>query len=87
MVARDLDKYVNEGLIQFVTGQYSSGLPLTVILGYVMNAKTDVARRDPGKAMALRLTSLSYNTCLCLRACYRNNPYFADVAVDRYHLI
>jgi len=46
------NEYVNEGLMRFVTGQYSNGLPLAMMLGYVMDAKTDVARRSVGNSMA-----------------------------------
>lgn len=51
-------EYVDEGLMRFVTGQYSSGLPLAMMLGYVMNAKTDVARRGVRRIMALRSASI-----------------------------
>lgn len=51
-------EYVDEGLMRFVTGQYSSGLPLAMMLGYVMNAKTDVARRGVGRIMARRSTTI-----------------------------
>lgn len=51
-------EYVDEGLMRFVTGQYSSGLPLAMMLGYVMNAKTDVARRGVRRIMALRSTAI-----------------------------
>lgn len=44
--------------MRFVTGQYSSGLPLAMMLGYVMNAKTDIARRGVGRIMALRSTAI-----------------------------
>lgn len=51
-------EYVDEGLMRFVTGQYSSGLPLAMMLGYVMNAKTDMARRGVKRMMALRSVSI-----------------------------
>jgi len=51
-------KYVDEGLMRFVTGQYSNGLPLAMMLGYVMNAKTDAAKRDVKKAMARRSVTI-----------------------------
>lgn len=51
-------EYVNEGLMRFVTGQYSRGLPLAMMLGYVMNAKTDLARRGVRRIMALRSTTI-----------------------------
>lgn len=50
--------YVDEGLMRFVTGQYSSGLPLAMMLGYVMNARTDRARRDVARAMAIRSSAI-----------------------------
>ena len=49
-------EYVDEGLMRFVTGQYSNGLPLAMMLGYVMNARTDRARRGVKHAMAIRST-------------------------------
>lgn len=51
-------EYVDEGLMRFVTGQYANGLPLAMMLGYVMNAKTDVARRGVKRIMALRSTTI-----------------------------
>jgi hypothetical protein len=47
-------EYVVDGLMRFVTGQYSSGLPLAMMLGYVMNARSDRARRGLGRAMKYR---------------------------------
>lgn len=47
-------EYVDEGLMRFVTGQYSNCLPLAMMLGYVMNAKSDVARRGVKRILALR---------------------------------
>ena len=51
-------EYVDEGLMRFVTGQYSRGLPLAMMLGYVMNTKTDLARRGVRRIMALRSTTI-----------------------------
>ena len=51
-------EYVDEGLMRFVTGQYSSGLPLAMMLGYVMNAKTDAARRGIGRIIAVRSSAI-----------------------------
>lgn len=51
-------EYVDEGLMRFVTGQYSSGLPLAMMLGYVMNARTGVARRGIRRIMARRSASI-----------------------------
>jgi len=47
-------EYVDEGLMRFITGQYSNGLPLAMMLGYVMNARADRARRGLGRAMKFR---------------------------------
>lgn len=47
-------EYVDDGLMRFVSGQYSSGLPLAMMLGYVMNARTDRARRGLRRAMTVR---------------------------------
>ncbi|WP_336810172.1 hypothetical protein [Bosea sp. MMO-172] len=51
-------EYVDEGLVRFVSGQYSNGLPLAMMLGYVMNAKTDVARRGVKRVLALRAAGI-----------------------------
>jgi hypothetical protein len=47
-------EYVNDGLMRFVSGQYSNGLPLAMMLGYVMNARSDRARRGLARAMKYR---------------------------------
>lgn len=47
-------EYVDDGLMRFVSGQYSNGLPLAMMLGYVMNARTDRARRGLHRAMTIR---------------------------------
>jgi hypothetical protein len=51
-------EYVDEGLMRFVTGQYANGLPLAMMLGYVMNARTERARLGVKRAMALRSTAI-----------------------------
>lgn len=52
------DKYVDDGVMRFVTGQYSKGLPLAMMLGYVMDARTHQARRGVKRAMAVRSASI-----------------------------
>ncbi len=47
-------EYVDDGLMRFVSGQYSDGLPLAMMLGYVMNARADRARRGLARAMKYR---------------------------------
>ena len=47
-------EYVDDGLMRFVSGRYSNGLPLAMMLGYVMNAHTERARRGLRRAMAIR---------------------------------
>lgn len=47
-------EYVDDGLMRFISGQYSKGLPLAMMLGYVMNARLDRARRGPRRAMTVR---------------------------------
>jgi hypothetical protein len=47
-------EYVDDGLMRFVSGQYSNGLPLAMMLGYVMNARADRARRGLARAMKYR---------------------------------
>ena len=51
-------EYVDEGLMRFVSGQYANGLPAAMMLGYVMDARTDQARRGVKRAMASRSTAL-----------------------------
>lgn len=47
-------EYVDEGLMRFVSCQYANGLPLAMMLGYVMNAKLSHARKGLRRAMAVR---------------------------------
>lgn len=51
-------EYVDEGLMRFITGQYSNGLPAAMMLGYVMNAKSDRARSGVKRAMARRSVAI-----------------------------
>lgn len=51
-------EYVDDGLMRFVTGQYSTGLPLAMMLGYVMDARTYHARRGVKRAIAVRSASI-----------------------------
>lgn len=51
-------EYVDQGLMRFVTGQYSKSLPLAMMLGYVMNANATQARIRVKKVMALRSTAI-----------------------------
>lgn len=50
--------YVTEGLMRFVTGQYSNGLPMATMIGYVMNGDNDRARRGLRKVMKARTATL-----------------------------
>lgn len=52
------DKYVDDGLKRFVTGQYSNGLPLAMMLGYVMNTRADLALRGIKRAVSRRSSAL-----------------------------
>jgi hypothetical protein len=65
-------EYVDEGLMRFVKGQYSSGLPLAMMLGYVMNAKTEMARRGLRRTLAVR--SASIGLCSEIDATVVNSP-------------
>jgi hypothetical protein len=47
-------EYVDDGLMRFVSGQYANGLPLAMMLGYVMNAKVEHARKGLGRAFTVR---------------------------------
>jgi len=53
-------EYVTDGLMRLVTGQYSNGLPLAMMLGYVMNARLDLARRGVKRAMARRSGAIGF---------------------------
>lgn len=55
-------EYVDEGLMRFVSGQYSNGLPLAMMLGYVMNAKSNVARRGVKRILALRSATAGFQS-------------------------
>lgn len=44
-------EYVRDGLTRFVTGQYANGLPLAMMLGYVMDAQTASAHDRLKKAL------------------------------------
>ena len=51
--------YVDDGLMRFISGQYSNGLPLAMMLGYVMNARLDRARRGLRRAMTVRSKAIN----------------------------
>ena len=55
-------EYVKDGLMRFITGQYSNGLPLAMMLGYVMNAKLDRARRGLHRAMNTRTSTINFKS-------------------------
>ena len=55
-------EYVEDGLMRFVTGQYSNGLPLAMMLGYVMNALTDRAEKSVKRAMNSRKATIRLQT-------------------------
>lgn len=50
--------YVKDGLMRFVTGQYSNGLPMAAMIGYVMNGDNGRARRGLSKVMKARTATL-----------------------------
>ena len=50
--------YVEEGLMRFVSGQYSNGLPMAMMIGYVMNGDNSRARRGLRKVMNARTATL-----------------------------
>jgi len=50
--------YVKEGLMRFVTGQYSNGLPMAAMIGYVMNGDNRRARRGLRKVMKVSAATL-----------------------------
>lgn len=50
--------YVDDGLMRFVTGQYSKGLPMAMMIGYVMNGNNTTARQGLRQFMKLRAAAL-----------------------------
>lgn len=54
-------EYVRDGLMRFVSGQYSRGLPLAMMLGYVMDQHVDIAhqrvKRAIGRSKSVRMKS------------------------------
>lgn len=54
--------YIDDGLMRFIAGQYSHGLPLAMMIGYVMNAKVDIARRGLRRAMKFRTAKINLKT-------------------------
>ena len=50
--------YVEEGLMRFVTGQYSNGLPMAMMIGYVMNGNNGRARQGLRRVMKARTATL-----------------------------
>lgn len=46
--------YVEDGLMRFVTGQYSNGLPMAMMIGYVMNGDNGRARQGLRRVMKAR---------------------------------
>jgi len=44
-------EYVRDGLTRFITGQYSNGLPLAMMIGYVMDAQIAFAHERLKKAL------------------------------------
>jgi hypothetical protein len=51
-------EYVDEGLMRFVTGQYSRGLPLAMMLGYVMDAQTVAAKNSVAQTLKKRSSAI-----------------------------
>jgi hypothetical protein len=54
-------EYVRDGLMRFVSGQYSRGLPLAMMLGYVMDQRADIAhqrvKRAIGRSKSIQMKS------------------------------
>jgi hypothetical protein len=57
-------EYVRDGLMRFVSGQYANGLPLAMMIGYVMDAQLGYARdrldRTLQRSKLTHLKSVSY---------------------------
>jgi len=54
--------YVEDGLMRFVSGQYSNGLPMAMMIGYVMNGNNHKARQGLSRAMKARTAPLGLTT-------------------------
>jgi hypothetical protein len=52
-------EYVKDGIMRFIQGQYANGLPLAMMLGYVMDARLEHARRGLRRAMTVRARSIN----------------------------
>lgn len=52
-------EYIDDGLMRFIAGQYSNGLPLAMMLGYVMNNRLDRARLGLRRAMTARSSAIN----------------------------
>lgn len=50
--------YVEDGLMRFVTGQYSNGLPMAMMIGYVMNGDNGRARQGLRRVMEKRKATI-----------------------------
>jgi hypothetical protein len=50
-------EYVRDGLMRFVAGQYSQGLPMAMMLGYVMNKDADIAHQRVKRAIGRSKTA------------------------------
>lgn len=48
--------------MRFVTGQYANGLPMAMMIGYVMNGDNGRARRGLAKVMKSRTATLGLTT-------------------------
>lgn len=51
-------EYVDDGLMRFVAGRYARGLPLAMMLGYVMDANLLSARTALHRAMSVRASTI-----------------------------
>jgi hypothetical protein len=45
-------EYVRDGLMRFISGQYSQGLPLAMMIGYVMNTDAGIAHKRVKRAIS-----------------------------------
>lgn len=55
-------EYIHEGLMRFVSGQYASGLPMALMLGYVMDANVAAATRGLQRAITIRAKTIGLHT-------------------------
>ena len=82
---RDLvDKYVDDGVLRFVNGQYSAGLPCGGMIGYVMDNETSKALISVLAEIELKAVSLKLRARDGIRTPSRLFPGY-ETSADTFH--